>query len=126
MQSEGKQSVRVGGQFLSRTAIPVGISTMIDDAGNDQIQRALLLPSVKTMGRPSRLITTGASYRSGAMVKIFLETGTIKAKLTKEYARAGLYYDFEYEEISDHSAAADNRDLTSDDKSFDDDVWSSI
>lgn len=125
MQNEGKHSVRVGGQFLSRTAIPVGISTTIESAGDQQIQRALLLPSVKAMGRPSRLITTGGTFRVGVIAKIYLETGTIKAKLTSERARVGLYYEFEYEEISEHTSVADSVGLRDSDKEFED-VWSSL
>lgn len=125
LQSEGQHSVRVGGQFLSRTAIPVGMSSMIDGGGQEQIQRALLLPSVKAMGRPSRLITTGATFRVGAITKIYLETGTIKAKLTKEYARAGLYYDFEYEEIGEQNVQNRSEDLSKGDEGLED-VWSSI
>jgi len=125
MQSEGKHGVKVGGQFLSRTAIPVGIGTMIDEADHEQIQRALLLPSLKTRGRPSRLITTGTTLRVGAMTKIYLQTGTIKAKLTKEYASAGLYYDFEYEEISDKTIQPETGEPKPGEEGFED-VWSSI
>jgi len=125
VQNEGKHSVRVGGQFLSRTAIPVGISTTIESAGDQQIQRALLLPSVKAMGRPSRLITTGGTFRVGVIVKIYLETGTINAKLTNECLKAGLYLEFEYEEISDNTPGIGSADGGDASEVFED-IWSSI
>lgn len=126
MRTHGKFGVKLGGQFLGRTAIPAGIRMVAEADESEQIQRALFLPAVKPMGRPSTLVTFSCHFRIGAVLFIHLNTGTLKVKLAQERDDAGLYSEFEYEVFADEPANDTSEKTVGDAQAEFDDVWDSI
>ena len=98
MQNYGEGGVQIGGQFIGRGAIPVGISKAFGDEGHG-LQSALLIPGIKATGRPGTLITHATYYRIGHIVTLHLKLQTLKIKLLREYRETGLYSEFEYEQV---------------------------
>lgn len=127
IRSAGDKGIKVGGQLLGCDAIPVGIGLAGPGGKQAQAQRALLLPAVKLLGRPSTLITLGSPFRVGQTVMIYLQAGSLCFKLTHEREEIGFYNIFEYEHIIDTGALKNTEQFSSaQDEPLDDGVWSSI
>lgn len=127
MRSDGKNGMTLGGQILGQEPIAVGISIAATGIENNPVQRAILLPAYKTLGRPSALITLATPFRAGAIVKLHMESGEITVKLNDEREGAGLYDEFEYQQLNNpgHNAQTDKNSAKSNDTDFND-IWSSI
>ncbi len=127
MRSDGKNGMTLGGQLLGQNAIPVGISIAAAGVENNTVQRAILLPAYKTLGRPSALITLATPFRAGAVVKLHMETGEITVKLNDEREGAGLYDEFEYQQLNKPASdlQINNKPANKGNTDFED-IWSSI
>ena len=114
---------------MGKSAIPVGVTMAAEKDSHERVQRALLLPAVKQLGRPSTLITMHGIYREGAILHVYLPAGTIQIKLSREYKSEDLFNEFEYQQISQLNIADEDLTDTTSNKGSDDsfdDVWSSI
>jgi len=128
MRTIGRKGVEIGGEFLGASAIPVGVSLLADDADAKNVQRALLIPEIKSVKQENSLITFLSNYRIGASLNIQINKSKLSVKLIRESDDIGLYQQFQYELINAKRAAepenivktvtkdSDNKDL--------DDVWS--
>jgi len=129
MKTEAGKGVTIGGQLLGKAAIPVGITVAADITNKDRIQRALLLPAVRKLDKPSTLVTHTGTFREGAVVHVYLPAGTIEMKLKHEYSAVGLYSEFEYQQLAKVQTDSDKQPAvandTDDTEDFDE-VWSSI
>jgi len=126
MSTIGRQGVEIGGEFLGASAIPVGVSLLVDDSDNKQVQRALLIPGINSINMENSLVTFLSNYRVGAAINIQINKTKLSVKLIREEDDIGLYQKFEYELLdakrspkpkeNDTKETPDNKDL--------DDVWS--
>ncbi len=127
MRTIGNHGVEIGGEFLGMSPIPVGVGLVIDDEDEStQLQRALLIPEIKSAKQTNSLITFLSNYRVGAAIKIQINKSKLNVRLINESDDIGLYQQFEYELINanrsneqvviDKTDMPDNKDL--------DDVWS--
>jgi hypothetical protein len=126
MKTEAGKGIVIGGQLLGKAAIPVGISSAADIENRDRIQRALLLPAVKQLDKPSTLITNTGTFREGAVVHVYLPAGTIEMKLQREFSRVGLYSEFQYKQIANISTNKQAKTNATDDSEDFGEVWSTL
>lgn len=120
--------VLVGGQLLGRASIPVGITmaAAVGKGERENVQRALLLPAVKQLMRPSTLLTHHGYYREGAVLRIYLPAGIMEVRLKQKVDSAGVYDEFEYKQTG-QLATGDKQEAPLEQRSDSyDDVWSSI
>ncbi|VAX01989.1 hypothetical protein MNBD_GAMMA22-2596 [hydrothermal vent metagenome] len=123
MNTIGRQGVEIGGEFIGVSAVPVGISLMIDDLETKQVQRALLVPGDN---EDNSIITFLSNYRVGASINIQINKSKLSVKLMSERDDLGLYQQFYYETTD---AKRTNKPSSDDSKEFAnkkdmDDVWS--
>ncbi|MFV1982446.1 MAG: hypothetical protein ACC657_02810 [Thiohalomonadales bacterium] len=126
MRTIGREGVEIGGEFIGLSAIPVGVSLLVDDIETKQLQRALLIPEIKSSNQENSLVTFLSNYRIGAAINIQINKSKLSVKLIRESDDIGLYQQFQYElmnakrtietEDSEKKENPDNKDL--------DDVWS--
>lgn len=122
----GKQGVEIGGEFIGVSAIPVGISLMVDDVKIKQVQRALLIPEIKSTKQKNSIITFLSNYRIGALLNIRINKSKLSVKLIEESDDIGLYQQFQYDLLNANRIKeyeAPEKEETSDNKDLDD-VWS--
>ncbi len=126
MSTIGRQGVEIGGEFIGTSAVPVGVSLMIDDIEAKQAQRALLIPGANANKQDNSIITFLSNYRVGASINIQINKSKLSVKLMSERDDLGLYQQFDYEVIdakrSNKPAGVDKKESAA--KNDMDDVWS--
>jgi len=126
MRTIGSHGVEIGGELIGISVIPVRISLMVEDVDHKHIQRALLIPEIKSHNQENSLITFLSNYRIGASLNIRINSSKLSVKLIRENEDLGLYQQFQYELLNakrtqkqpdtDKTETQDNKDLG--------DVWS--
>ncbi|MDH5573072.1 MAG: hypothetical protein OEY89_15025, partial [Gammaproteobacteria bacterium] len=131
MRTYGDTGVKVGGQFIGKGVIPVAVSIAYDNSGNNNsvsLQRALLVPAIRAIGKSSSIITHTSRYRIGHIVNMHLKLKIVQIKLTRENILSGLYSEFEYEQVNKTLITHDefdSQDVSSKNVDFKD-VWSNF
>jgi hypothetical protein len=100
MRTIGREGVEIGGEFIGISAIPVGVSLLVDDIDIKQLQRALLIPEIKSLNQENSLVTFLSNYRIGAAINIQINKSKLSVKLIRESDDIGLYQQFQYELIN--------------------------
>ncbi|MCW9025547.1 MAG: hypothetical protein OQK73_12815 [Gammaproteobacteria bacterium] len=117
--------ISVGGDFLGANAIPVATTTRITPEGHYQnLQRALLIPAIKPIKKPSTLIAGANLYRSGYVIDIHLKNTVIQVRLTEKSRTSDFYDEFEFEQVQT-SGRETQQDDSIDNVGFDH-VWTSF
>ncbi len=126
MRTIGREGVEIGGEFIGVSAIPVGVSLMAEDSEAKNIQRALLIPEIKSLNQENSLVTFLSNYRVGAAINIQINKSKLSVKLIRESDDIGLYQQFQYELINAKRTINEDepeKKETPDKKDLDD-VWS--
>ena len=124
IKSIAEKGIQVGGNFLGSHVIPVATTTRVTPEGHYQnLQRALLIPAIKPINKPSTLITGANLYRLESIIDIHLKKTIIQVRLIEKCRSSDFYDEFEFEQIQHESV--NNGDSSTDSLSFEN-IWSSF
>ena len=94
---------QMGVELLAPSARPCGLQLVRKAEESSQFLRALLLPEIKAIARPSALITPRLPFREGSRVSISLDGIERRALLGNRQAVTGSFSQFEFQELDSTS-----------------------
>ena len=95
------KTLQMGIETLNPNAAAIGIRAT--STPNAPLQRVLMLPELKNLKQPACLITNPVPWREGNKITINMLGKEIPATLTKSIQNTGLFAQFEFEIIQQHT-----------------------
>lgn len=118
---------QLGIEVLAPKAKPCGARVIKKTGESSEYMRTLMLPELKSIGRPATLITPALTFRAGYKVGLNIDGDEVKIHLTRQVSATQSFCQFEFNQL--HRPAAgpgDNRPAQGGDEEDFDSIWASL
>lgn len=121
------QGAQLGIEVLAPKAKPCGARVIKKTGESSEYMRTLMLPELKSIGRPATLITPSLTFRAGYKVGLNIDGEEVKVSLTRQVSATPSFSQFEFNQL--HKPAAGPGEARTpqggDDEDFDS-IWASL
>jgi hypothetical protein len=119
---------QLGIEVLAPKAKPCGARVIKKTGESSEYMRTLMLPELKSIGRPATLITPALTFRAGYKVGLNIDGEEAKISLSRQVSSTPSFSQFEFNQL--HKPAAGTEDTRSqgpagDEEDFDS-IWASL
>lgn len=90
------QGAQLGLEVLAPKTRPCGARVLKKTGEHSEYMRALLLPEMRSIGRPATLITPNLTFRTGYKIHLNLDGEEIKAQLIRQVGSTPSFSQFEF------------------------------
>lgn len=118
---------QLGIEVLAPKAKPCGARVIKKTGESSEYMRTLMLPELKSIGRPATLITPALTFRAGYKVGLNVDGEEAKIHLSRQVSATQSFSQFEFSQL--HKPAAgpdDNRGPRGGDEEDFDSIWASL
>lgn len=118
---------QLGIEVLAPKAKPCGARVIKKTGESSEYMRTLMLPELKSIGRPATLITPALTFRAGYKVGLNIDGEEVKIHLSRQVSATQSFSQFEFNQL--HKPAAgpdDNRGPRGGDEEDFDSIWASL
>lgn len=119
---------QLGIEVLAPKAKPSGARVIKKTGESSEYMRTLILPELKSIGRPATLITPALTFRAGYKVGLNLEGGEVKISLARQVSATPSFSQFEFSQLNKPAAGPDDSpslQASGDEEDFDS-IWASL
>ncbi|HET8732108.1 MAG TPA: hypothetical protein VFM34_13485 [Moraxellaceae bacterium] len=118
---------QLGIEVLAPKAKPCGARVIKKTGDSSEYMRTLMLPELKSIGRPATLITPALTFRSGYKVGLNIDGEEVKIHLSRQVAATPSFCQFEFSQLHKPAAGQDTRRSSpgGDEEDFDS-IWASL
>lgn len=118
---------QLGIEVLAPKAKPCGARVIKKTGESSEYMRTLMLPELKSIGRPATLITPALTFRAGYKVGLNIDGEEVKIHLSRQVSATPSFCQFEFSQLHKPAAGPDDQrpQQGGDDEDFDS-IWASL
>lgn len=119
---------QLGIEVLAPKAKPCGARVIKKTGESSEYMRTLMLPELKSIGRPATLITPTLTFRAGYKVGLNVDATEVKISLSRQVSSTPSFSQFEFNQLHKPGAGPDDTrglQVSGDDEDFDS-IWASL
>lgn len=119
---------QLGIEVLAPKAKPCGARVIKKTGESSEYMRTLMLPELKSIGRPATLITPALTFRAGYKVGLNIDGEEAKVSLSRQVSSTPSFSQFEFQQLHKPAAGQDDArgpSVGGDEEDFDS-IWASL
>lgn len=118
---------QLGIEILAPKAKPCGARVIKKTGESSEYMRTLMLPELKSIGRPATLITPALTFRAGYKVGLNIDGEEVKLHLSRQVSATPSFCQFEFTQLNKPAAGpAGTRPAQGGDEEDFDSIWASL